>query len=468
MLHRLNGKTLVMSSLFCLESNTKSNRECFEIDILLMNNINCLTRIKQITFHLWWYLDTGMGEGKHIQWCWCWQMEIYHTNVWRSIIDSKCSVDMSEAKESLEKSSSTISSAAEDPELEDGEEISVYEQSKYPDSSPELWQGTFTAWVVYGWSEIMYSPSRRSVAGILVLFGDDVMRGDACVDDIQCWASIISCPNNSAGRGWNSGEGSVISTGLPWTGNNGSFLDVCPRIDDRVCMWSIALLMMPSLPAFLSPEPIRGRWRFSLSRASLIRFCRRRSRAFLLRADSSERIWCGTYFLRRLGFCTPFVPAMAWGAFIDDAELYTILVTYGCGRDVYRRRGQDGMCWVPLSRLIYTDPQNGLSIILPLIKKSKRAKPVYIAVIESSYCSLLNTRCAAHALISLATVQGVTTSTPQWGQRGEYCDSSWNKDCFIRKIDAALTNFIYLHTNCMQYFYEPELISVVPDLNTSL
>ena len=45
----------------------------------------------------------------------------YHTNVLISRIDSKCSLDMSEVKKSLVKSSSTISSAAGDPEKEDGE-----------------------------------------------------------------------------------------------------------------------------------------------------------------------------------------------------------------------------------------------------------------------------------------------------------------------------------------------------------
>ena len=183
--------------------------------------------------------------------------------------------------------------------------------------------------------------------------------------------------------------------------------------------------MMPSLPGFLSPGPVCGRWRFSLSTASLMRPWRRRSLAFLLRADCSERIWCGIYFLRRFGFCTPVVPVTARSISIDDAELYTILVT-GCRWDVYHKRGQVDVCSMPLSRLIYWTSCNGSSQY-SLIKKAKRAGlwwSVYIVVIEARYCPLLNTRCAAHALIWLATVQGVTTSTPQWGQRGEYCNSS--------------------------------------------
>ena len=159
-----------------------------------------------------------------------------------------------------------------------------------------------------------------------------------------------SCPNNSSGRAWNSGDGSGISTGLPWTGNKGSFLDVFPRIDDKVSMYSIALLMMPSLPAFMSSGPVCGRWRFSLSRASLMQPWRRRSRAFLFKADSSERMWCGTYFLWRFGFCTPVV---GWSPFTDDAELYTILITWGCGSNVYQTRGKKYMCSVLWSRLIF-------------------------------------------------------------------------------------------------------------------
>ena len=274
----------------------------------------------------------------------------HHTNVSKSIIDSNCSWDVSDVKESLVKSSSTISSAAKDPELEDGESTSTYEPSKYPDS-PGLWQWTFAAWMVYVLgSEIMYSPWRGYLARILTLFGDDVIRGVTCVDDIQCWASIINCPNNSAGKAWNSGSG--ISSGLPWTVNKERFLDVCPRIDDRLRICSIALLMMPSLPGFLLPVVVCGRWMLSLSRASLIRPWRRRSRAFLLSADSADRIWCGTYFLWRFGFCTPLVPAIGWSISIDDAELYTILNTYGCGRDVYQTRGQDDMWSVLVSRLI--------------------------------------------------------------------------------------------------------------------
>ena len=182
---------------------------------------------------------------------------------------------------------------------------------------------------------------------------------------------------------------------------------------------------MPYLPAFLSPGSVCGRWRLSLSRASLMRPWRRRSREFLLRADSSERIWCGTYFLRRFGFCTPVVPVTARSISIDDAELYTILVT-GCRRNVYHKRGQADVCSLPLSRLIYWTSCNGSSQ-QSLIGKSNRARlwwSVCMVIIESPYSPLLNTRCAAHALISLATVQGVTTSTPQWGQRGEYYNSS--------------------------------------------
>ena len=73
-----------------------------------------------------------------------------HIHISKSRIDSKCSLDKSEAKESLVKSSFTISSATEDLELEDGDPVSTYEQSKYPDSSAELRQCTFGAWVVHG------------------------------------------------------------------------------------------------------------------------------------------------------------------------------------------------------------------------------------------------------------------------------------------------------------------------------
>ena len=94
-----------------------------------------------------------------------------------------------------------------------------------------------------------------------------------------------------------------------------------------------------------------------------------------------------------------------------------------------KRKGD--MCLMPLSRLIYLNPYNRSSKYSPFnqeVEKSKafNLRSVCMVVIESPYCPLLNTRCAAHALISLATVQGVTTSTPQWGQRGEYCDWSWN------------------------------------------
>ena len=104
----------------------------------------------------------------------------YITNVSICRNDSEYSLDISEVKESLVKSSSTISSAAEDPELEDGESISGYGQSKYPDSSPELWQWKFTAGTGHGLrSVMMYSLWWYFVVRILTVFGDDVIRGDS-------------------------------------------------------------------------------------------------------------------------------------------------------------------------------------------------------------------------------------------------------------------------------------------------
>ena len=147
---------------------------------------------------------------------------------------------------------------------------------------------------------------------------------------------------------------------------------------------------MPSLPDFLLPEPIRGRWRFSLSRASLIRPWRRRSRAFLLRADSSERIWCGRYFLRRLGFCTPLVPDIEWNTFIDDADLYTILITYVCGSDAHQMREQGDMCSVLLSRLIYHTPDNDSSYYSSFNQEVEKSRSLISRVHSGNLVSVLS------------------------------------------------------------------------------
>ena len=144
------------------------------------------------------------------------------------------------------------------------------------------------------------------------------------VDDIQCWASTVKRWSNSSGKGLNCGDGSGSSTGLWWI----RFMEVCSKIDDSVCMHSMALWMMSSFPHFLFPDPVCGRRQFRLSRASLMRHWRRRSRTFRLRTDSSERIWCGTYFLWRLGLWTLCRSSVDLKISTKEARMYTIFLCW--------------------------------------------------------------------------------------------------------------------------------------------
>ena len=169
------------------------------------------------------------------------------------------------------------------------------------------------------------------------------------VDDIQCWASTVKRWSNSPGKGLICGDGSGSSTGRWWI----RFLDVCSKIDDSVCMHSMDLRMMSSFPHFLFADPLCGRRQFRLSRASLMRHWRRRSRPIRLRADSSERIWCGTYFLRRLGLWTLCRSSVDWKISTEEAQMYTILVSVEYReRDLYQCRRRLTM-WISRLSSLY-------------------------------------------------------------------------------------------------------------------
>ena len=264
-------------------------------------------------------------------------------------------------------------------------------------------------------------------------------------------------------------------------------------------MYSTALLMMPSLPAFLSLDPVCGRWRFSLSRASLMRLWRRRSRAFLLRADSSDRLWCGTYFLRRFGFCTPIGPAIAWCELIKDADVYPIFVMYGCGRAVYQMRGQVDMCSMPLSRLINPIPDNGSFHYSSFDREIEPSKALIDHAHSGNRVSVLSVtqyplccwrshldgdsagcdhqhptvRTAGRVLLLKLDFKNVLIVTSSYFTVDNIVICLYNRVKFrivllpINSYSVGDYFFTFLYINCMGYFYEPEFIFVVPVLDTS-